>query len=98
MAKKSTIPANALFELWREDPEYVAEYERLKPEFELARQVIASRVRAGLSQSELASRMGTSQSAIARLESGRNRPSTSTLERLAKATNSRLQITLVPAT
>lgn len=85
-----------LFEEWRKDPVYRCEYEALKEEFAIARAVIAARVHAGLTQEELASRMGTSQSAIARLEGGKSRPSTATLEKLAAATGTRLKIEFEP--
>jgi len=81
---------------WIEDPEYRAEYEDLGPEFELARALIEARTRAGLTQEQLAKRMKTTQSVIARLEAGRTRPSTKTLERYAEATGSRLKITFEP--
>jgi ribosome-binding protein aMBF1 (putative translation factor) len=61
--------------------EYQRAYEALAPEFELARAVIQARVQAGLTQEQLAEKMETSQSVIARLESGRVRPSTQTLGR-----------------
>jgi len=64
-------------------------YVALDEEFALARELIAARVRAGLTQAELAHRMGTTQSAIARLESGAQLPSVKTLLRFAKATGSR---------
>jgi len=51
------------------------------------------RAKARLTQAQLARRMATTQSVIARLESGRARPSTKTLERLATATGTRLRIT-----
>jgi transcriptional regulator with XRE-family HTH domain len=70
----------------------------LAPEFDLARAVIEARVRAGLTQEQLAQRMDTTQSVIARLESGRVRPSTQTLERLAAATGTRLKISFEPET
>jgi transcriptional regulator with XRE-family HTH domain len=61
-------------------------------------QVIArARLRAGLSQAELADRMGTSQSAIARLESGQTLPSTKTLLRFAEATGSKFHVRLSAA-
>ncbi|WP_202390346.1 helix-turn-helix domain-containing protein [Tsuneonella aeria] len=56
-----------------------------------------ARARAGLKQAELAERMGTSQSAVARLESGKGRPSVATLEKLAQATGSKLRIALEAA-
>ena len=93
---KNTIPAQVLFDEWHKDPEYLKEYEALEEEFALASQIIGARARAGLSQAELAERMNTSQSAIARLESGRSRPSTRTLEKLAAATGSTLRISLEP--
>jgi DNA-binding XRE family transcriptional regulator len=72
-----------------EDPQTRAEYDAQAPEFALAQELIAARIRAGLSQTEVAERMGTSQSAVARLESGRSLPSLRTLERYASATGSR---------
>ncbi len=64
-------------------------YAALDEEFNLASELIAARVRVGLTQAELAQRMGTTQSAIARLESGARLPSVKTLLRFAKATRSR---------
>jgi len=94
---RKTIPAERSFASWRQDPAYAAAYDALDSEFALAAQIIAARALAGLSQAELAERMNTSQSAVARLESGRTRPSTRTLEKLAAATGTRLRISLVPA-
>ncbi len=72
-------------------------YDALEEEFNLARELIAARTRAGLTQCELAVRMGTSQSVIARLESGAQLPSVKTLLRFAKATRSRPIIKLLVA-
>lgn len=80
-----------------EDPNTHAEYKALEPEFAIARELIAARTRAGLNQSELAERMGTSQSTIARLESGRTLPSMRTLSRYASATGSRAVVKLEAA-
>ena len=77
---------------WMKTKEYRKAYQELAPEFELARAVIQARTRAGLSQEQLARRMDTTQSVIARLESGRTKPSTQTLQRLAAATGTRLRI------
>lgn len=79
-----------------QNPEVQAEYERLRPEFELAETIIAARAAQGLTQAELAARMNTSQSYIARLESGRFLPSMRTWQRLAAATGTRPRITLEP--
>ena len=81
-----------LHQKWMKSPQYRKAHAALEPEFELARAVIEARVQAGLTQEQLATRMETTQSAIARLESGRSRPSTQTLAKLAAATGTRLQI------
>jgi ribosome-binding protein aMBF1 (putative translation factor) len=79
------------------DREVRAAYDALAGEFDLARELIAARVRAGLTQAEVAERMGTSQSVIARLESGVRMPSVNTLLKFAKATRSRPIIKLLAA-
>jgi ribosome-binding protein aMBF1 (putative translation factor) len=85
-----------LHKKWMKDPAYRREYEALEEEFALASAIIEARSRAGLTQEELAAKMETSQSAIARLESGRMIPSGRTLRRFAKATGTRLRISFEP--
>jgi transcriptional regulator with XRE-family HTH domain len=63
---------------------------------DLADLFVAARTRAKLSQVEVAKRMGTAQSTIAHLESGRARPSLSTLRKFAEATDTVVQVDLVP--
>jgi predicted transcriptional regulator len=92
-----TIPFKELADEWLKEPEVKAEYDRLGPEFEIATELIQARLRSGLSQVELAKRMGTSQSAIARLESGQTLPSTKTLLRFAEATGSKVELRLSAA-
>jgi len=87
-----TIPMETLFAEWRKDPDYVREFEAQAEEFALATALIKARADAGLTQEELAQRMGTTQSVIARLEGGKSRPSTTTLARVAKATGTRLRV------
>jgi ribosome-binding protein aMBF1 (putative translation factor) len=87
------IPVEEAAKEWVKNPEFKAAYDALEEEFALASALIEARGRAGLTQEELAQRMGTTQAVIARLESGRVKPSTRTLERFAKATGSRLRIT-----
>src|SRR5687767_2292563 len=82
---------------WMADAEYRREYDALEEEFALASAMIKARRRAGLTQEELAKEMDTSQSAIARMESGRTLPSGSTLKRFARATGTRLRIAFEPA-
>ena len=81
-----------LHKQWLKRPGYKRAYEALEEEFNMASTLIAARARAGLTQEELARRMRTTQTVIARLESGRVKPSTRTLERFAAATGTRLRI------
>lgn len=76
-------------------PAIRAEYDRLAPEFALAKVLISARMAAKLTQVEVARRMGTSQSAVARMEAGRTLPSTSSLVKYAKATGRKLSIDLI---
>lgn len=83
---------STLHKKWSKEPAYRAAYDSLKAEFQLAEQLIEARIRSGLSQEELAQRMGTSQSTIARLESGTSMPSMRTLAKFANATNCDVRI------
>jgi len=85
-----------LHKKWMKEPKYRKAYDALEEEFVLASAFIDARNRAGLTQQELARKMGTTQPVVARLESGRVRPSMRTLERLAEATGSRLLISFEP--
>ena len=91
------IKARDLHRKWmKSDPEYKREYEALEDEFALAEAMIKARAQAGLTQVQLARKMRTTQAVIARLESGRVKPSTRTLERLATATGTKLRISFDP--
>ena len=81
---------------WSKDADYKDAYGALGEEFDLARALIEARTAAGLSQAQLARRMKTSQSYIARIEGGKVRPSTDALERFAQATRTRLRIVFEP--
>lgn len=76
----------------RRNPAYAREQARLEPYEALARLVISYRMKAGLSQEALASRMGTSHSAISRIEGGQHKTSVETLRRLAEALGVRLVV------
>lgn len=89
-----TIPFNEIRKKWRKDPKFLKEFGDLEPEFELARELILARIKAGLSQEQLAAKMGTSQPAVARLESG-HKPSLKTLQRYAEALGMKVDIRLV---
>ncbi|MDW7774639.1 MAG: helix-turn-helix transcriptional regulator [Desulfobulbaceae bacterium] len=76
-----------------------AAYEALEPEFSLLRELLKARQRAGLSQAEIAKRMGTKAPAVTRLESsltsGKHSPSIATLKKYAQALGCHLEIKLV---
>ena len=69
-------------------------YDDLAPEFAIARIIIEKRLEKGLSQSELAQKVGTKQPAISRLESGNYNPSINFLGKVAKALNLNLVVYL----
>ena len=78
-------------------PEVKREYDRLAEEFEFLDEILKARAAAGLTQADVAARIGTTQSAVARLESpaGKHSPSLATLQRYASALGYRLQLRLV---
>jgi DNA-binding XRE family transcriptional regulator len=72
-------------------------YSALDLEYQVAGQMLKARSRAGMTQDAVAQRMGTTKSAISRLESaGKHAPSLATLKRYASAVNCELQVKLVP--
>lgn len=79
------------------DPEVKKAYEDMKPEFDVATALIEARTRAHLTQAEVAKRMGTSQSAVARLESGHYLPSLKSLQKYACAVNRKIPIEIYPS-
>jgi predicted transcriptional regulator len=79
------------------DPDTRAAFDAQAEEYAIARELIAARARAGLSQSEVAERMGTTQSVVARLESGKRPPSMRTVERFAQAVGGHLVLRIVAA-
>jgi DNA-binding transcriptional regulator YiaG len=76
------------------NPEFKKEYDALEEEFALASALIGARAKAKLTQEEVARRMGTSQSAVARMESGRAMPSTASLRKYAHAVGRKVRIAL----
>jgi len=81
------------------DPDVRAAYEGLETEFDLLRQMLRARSKAGLTQAEVAVRMGTKAPAVTRLESslssGKHSPSLATLQRYANAVGCELQVKLI---
>ena len=81
----------------KQRPGFAEAYESLELEYALAGQMLKARAKAGLTQDAVAERMGTTKSAISRLEAaGRHAPSLATLKRYAAAVGCELQVKLVP--
>jgi len=91
---KKSIKFEDIKSQWMKDPDFRKAYDDLELEYEIALQLIQARMNAGLTQGEIAIRMGTTQSVIARLESGRTLPSVKTLSQYAQATGKHLHIRL----
>ncbi|MDX9872522.1 MAG: helix-turn-helix transcriptional regulator [Clostridia bacterium] len=75
------------------NPETQREYNELKVQYDIKREIIKLRIEQGLSQKELADKINTKQSAISRLESGEYNPSIELLTKVANALGKELQIT-----
>lgn len=76
------------------DPEFRQEYEKLEPEFQIARQIIGARIRQKMTQKDLAEKIGTGQAVISRLEGMNAKPSISLLTRVAQALKTEINITV----
>lgn len=88
------------FTTWKKNilknPEIKKEYEVLQPEMAVVKAVIEARAKNGVTQKDLAQKIGTKQSVISRFESGRSNPSLTFLKNLAEALNSDLEIKFIP--
>lgn len=86
---------------WMKQPGFAAAYAALADEYAALAELLAARQRAGMTQADVADRMGVAQSSVARLESTagsrKHAPSLATLRRYADAVGCALHITLTPA-
>lgn len=74
--------------------EFKKAYDDLGPEFELIRMLIEKRLKKGLTQAALARKLGTKQSAIARLESGTSNPTVASLRKVARALDAKFKVSI----
>ena len=79
-----------------EAPEFREQYARIDDEYVVIEALVRARTAAKLTQMELARRLGTTQSVVARLEGDRVSPSLATFRHYAEATGTRLTVGLVP--
>ncbi|OGK16674.1 transcriptional regulator [Candidatus Roizmanbacteria bacterium RIFCSPHIGHO2_01_FULL_39_12c] len=70
------------------------EYDKLTPRYEVISELISARIKKGITQKELAQKVGTKQSAIARFEAGNVNPSLGFLEKMAEVMGYKLNISL----
>jgi ribosome-binding protein aMBF1 (putative translation factor) len=77
------------------DPEFRKAYEALKPKYDLIRAILDARIKRGVTQAVLAKRVGTTQSAIARFESGQGNPTLEFLSKVSAAVGARLEVRVV---
>ena len=75
------------------DPKFKKAYDNLELEFAILDAMIVARAKRGMTQAKLAKKLGTKQSAIARLESGRGNPTLAFVQRLANVLNLDLKLT-----
>ena len=94
MSSKPSRPWNELKSELLRNEEVRAEYEALRPMYELIEQIILARAEQGITQAELAKRAGTKQGNISRFECGNYNPSLEFVQRLAKGLGKELHITL----
>ena len=95
--KSKTIPWRDIRAEWMLNPAVSAEFERNCPAMEMAFALAEARHAAGLTQAQVAQRMGTSQAAVARMERGVVKPSWGSIERYARAVGRRPVVQLVAA-
>nr|WP_320016759.1 helix-turn-helix transcriptional regulator [uncultured Desulfobacter sp.] len=86
-----------MIEEWKKDPEFKKEYDRLTPMWELRQKMIALRIEKGLTQEQIAKKMGTKRSNISRLEANVDSfPTYKTLEKYAAALDCKIRIEFEP--
>lgn len=91
---RTNVPWSEVKEKLLQDPEVAAAYEELAPEYEIANQLIQARLDRGMTQAELAAKIGTRQSNISRIERGQQNMSIGLLSRVAKGLGKKLNVSI----
>jgi len=92
--KTEYIPFSRIKRDLLRDPNVKQAYKDLQPKYEIIRAVLDARAKRGLTQVELARRVGTTQSAIARFESGTGNPTLSFVQKVTKALGKEIKVTI----
>jgi len=90
---RASVPWSEVKERALRNPEVRAAYEELEPEYEITRQLIRARLERGMSQKELAAKIGTRQSAISRIEGGGQNVSVGMVNKVARALGTKVHVT-----
>ena len=91
---KASISMSEVKKVLMEDKEFVEEYNKLKPRYELISQIIEERIKQNLTQEELAIKAGTQKSNISRLENGSFNPSLDFIIKIANSLGKKVNLTL----
>jgi len=94
--KRKHLRAEVVFAEFMKDPDFKREYEKVRQENEPLRAILRARVEKGMTQAAIAKKMGTTQSSIARVESGKSHPTIPFMQRLADALDMKLEIRFLP--
>jgi len=78
------------------DSRFAKEYKALEPEYQIARAVVYARIKSGMTQTELATKLATKQSVISRIESGTASTTISFLQRMARALGNPINLAITP--
>lgn len=98
--KGPTKTHRQMVEAWKQEPEFKEAYDELELEYTILRELLLARQRAGLTQADVAEKMGTKPPAVTRLETAladqKHSPTIATLKKYAEAVGCRLEVHLVP--
>ena len=94
MNRPASVPWSKVEQQLLEDPECATAFEELAPEYEIARQLIEARLECGMTQEELAVKIGTRQSNISRIESGQQNTSIGLLNKVANGLGKKLHVSI----
>lgn len=93
--KHNMIDFQEFFESRLKDPVFRTEWDKVEPQYQLERAIIKARIERGMTQSELAKKVGTTQAVISRIESTNTNPTINMVNKIAKAFGKKLKIEFV---
>jgi len=94
--KRKHLDFQVWFDEQMKNPDFKIGYDKVRQENEPLRAILRARVEKGMTQAQIAKKMGTTQSSIARVESGKSHPTIPFMQRLADALDMKLEIRFLP--